>query len=138
TVEAARLAGDDAYRAAVAEDSLRRLAEGRHVVVATGEARTGGPAPAAIAGATATLIADVASRARLARLAVFGGDTASLSSRALGIRHLTCLGTIGDGVVRCRAHAPDPRIDGLETIFKGGQMGPPDLLEHIVHGSPSG
>lgn len=138
TVEAARLAGDDAYRAAVAEDSLRRLAEGRHVVVATGEARTGGPAPAAIAGATATLIADVASRARLARLAVFGGDTASLSSRALGIRHLTCLGTIGDGVVRCRAHAPDPRIDGLETIFKGGQMGPPDLLEQIVHGSPSG
>jgi hypothetical protein len=30
--------------------------------------------------------------------------------------------------------ADDPVLDGVELMLKGGQMGPPDVFERLLHG----
>lgn len=61
----------------------------------------------------------------LTRVAVAGGDTSSHALRQLGIHALTtCLPLPQTpGSPLCTAHCDDPRFDGLEIAFKGGQIG---------------
>lgn len=62
------------------------------------------------------------------RVVVAGGDTSSHVGRQLGIDALTFLNPIAPGAPLCRAHAKNPRRDGLEIVFKGGQCGAPDFF----------
>ena len=68
-------------------------------------------------------------------MGVAGGDTSSWALRTLGPWALQWVGSLGPGVPLLRARADEARIDGLELVLKGGQMGPPDLFRHLITGS---
>ncbi len=68
------------------------------------------------------------------RLGIAGGDTSSHAVQALdawGLSHQT---QIAPGVALCRLHSDDTRLDGLEIMLKGGQMGGEMLFEELRTG----
>jgi uncharacterized protein YgbK (DUF1537 family) len=48
----------------------------------------------------------------------------------LGIHALTWIANIQPGGPLCRAHA-DSRLDGLELVLKGGQVGTADFFDYV-------
>lgn len=70
----------------------------------------------------------------LTRILVAGGDTSGYVTRALGIYALECLRTLAPGVPLCRAYAEDARLDGLELVLKGGQVGGERFFELVRRG----
>jgi uncharacterized protein YgbK (DUF1537 family) len=49
---------------------------------------------------------------------------------------LSYLGNLAPGAALCLAHAPGARLDGLELMLKGGQMGGVDLFERLIAPAP--
>ncbi|MBI5717923.1 MAG: four-carbon acid sugar kinase family protein [Burkholderiales bacterium] len=111
------------------------LRQGRPVL-----ARTSAPAgepqpPIDVAMACGRLLARVLEGApHVRRIGVAGGDTSSFALRALDPWALRWAGTLAPGVALLRLCADQPRLDGLELILKGGQMGPPDVFERLLAG----
>jgi uncharacterized protein YgbK (DUF1537 family) len=60
---------------------------------------------------------------KVRRVCVAGGDTSSYAARALGIEALEMIAPLTPGAPLCRASAPGSPADGLEVVFKGGQVG---------------
>jgi 3-oxoisoapionate kinase len=69
------------------------------------------------------------------RLCIAGGDTSSYAARTLGIEALEMIAPLTPGAPLCRAHAPGSPVDGLEVVFKGGQVGAENYFELIRSGS---
>jgi uncharacterized protein YgbK (DUF1537 family) len=69
------------------------------------------------------------------RVGIAGGDTSSISVEALGLWALGFIGLLGPGVGVTRVHADDQRLDGLELMLKGGQMGPADVFARLLRGT---
>jgi len=115
----------------------RLLGEGHSVLAYLGPVTAGGgPSQLEVAQACGRLLQRVLAQAPLARrVGIAGGDTSSLSVEALGIWALDFAGTLAPGVSLTRAHADNPRLDGLELMLKGGQMGPPDTFERLLRGT---
>jgi 3-oxoisoapionate kinase len=67
-------------------------------------------------------------QAGLRRVVISGGDTSGQAAARLGIDALTAVAPLAPGAPLCRAHSPDPAIDGLEIVLKGGQTGAPDFF----------
>lgn len=78
---------------------------------------------------------EAAAPVRIAAAGVAGGDTSSLALRRLDVWALGCAGRLADGVTLVRARSDRPRLDRLELMLKGGQMGPPDLFERLLAGA---
>ena len=141
----------DAERATTIEETLRRLGEGRSVLLYS----TIGPEDAAI-GATkqhmerigfdpktvgsrlgtqqGMILREVLERTDLKRACVAGGDTCGYAAKQLGIYALQVLTPIAPGAPLCRASSDNPRFDGLEISLKGGQNGVADYFVKILHG----
>jgi uncharacterized protein YgbK (DUF1537 family) len=66
------------------------------------------------------------------RVGVAGGDSSSHAVRALGLWGMSHVGQLAPGVPLVRAHAHEARMDGVELMLKGGQMGPVDLFTHLI------
>jgi len=64
----------------------------------------------------------------VSRVVVAGGDTSSHVGSLLGIQALTFVCPLAPGAPLCRAWSDDPRRDGLEIVFKGGQCGARDFF----------
>ena len=73
-------------------------------------------------------------QSRVRRLCIAGGDTSSYAARELGIQALEMIAPLTPGAPLCRAHAPDSRVDGLEVVFKGGQVGAEDYFQTVLKG----
>ena len=71
----------------------------------------------------------------LRRLGIAGGDTSSLATQALGLWGLAFHSTLAPGVTLSVARSDDARIDGLELMLKGGQMGDAQLFDRLVTGA---
>lgn len=111
------------------------LVEGGSVMARTGAVDPGGPPALEVAQATARFVSRVLSLApQLRRVCIAGGDTSSWALRALKPWALQWAGSLAPGVPLLRARADEARIDGLELVLKGGQMGPEDLFERVVRG----
>jgi uncharacterized protein YgbK (DUF1537 family) len=82
-------------------------------------------------------LSDLLVRTGVRRVAVCGGDTSGYVARTLNVDALTMLAPMAPGSPLCRAHARDARTDGLEIVFKGGQVGTEDFFERVRHGGPS-
>ena len=82
----------------------------------------------AVAEATGGLLAAIIAEARLGRLVVAGGDTSTMAVRSLPLWGLSYRGPCVPGAPLCRAHSDDERLDGLDIVLKGGQMGPPGFF----------
>lgn len=111
------------------------LARGRSVIAYTGRVVDGGQPTLGVARASGRLLAHIVDRAPMvARIGIAGGDTSSLAVKALDLWALGFVGTLSPGVTLVRAHADDPRRDGLELMLKGGQMGSVDLFTRLRDG----
>jgi uncharacterized protein YgbK (DUF1537 family) len=68
------------------------------------------------------------------RVLIAGGDTSSHAVKQLGLHALTFAAPLAPGVPLCRAHAPGSRLDGLELVLKGGQVGPDEFFAQVRDG----
>ena len=136
------IANDAAYIETWIERTAAHLRAGQHVMAHMAHDGEGG----GIAGGTPLVAHTLAAQcgAMLARLlhdvplrrvGIAGGDTSSHAVKALDIRALSHLGSLAPGVAVCRAHSRAPHLDGVEFMLKGGQMGPEDLFEILLHGN---
>jgi len=80
------------------------------------------------------VLRDVVDSQSVRRVAVFGGDTSGCVARSLGIDALEYVGPLEPGAPLCRVRSHDDAVDGLELVFKGGQVGYDDFLGTILHG----
>lgn len=80
------------------------------------------------------LLRDLLRRSGVKRAVVAGGDTSSHAGRQLGVHALTFAAPVAPGSPLCRAHSDDPALQGLELIFKGGQVGRDDFFESVMRG----
>ncbi|WP_159992671.1 four-carbon acid sugar kinase family protein [Roseomonas sp. 18066] len=128
----ARLLTDAAHREALRAEALRALRDGRHLLVATSPPGSTPPPARDVALATADFLAGLLAEAPVRRLGIAGGDTSSLATQGLDLWGLSYRTTLAPGVTLCRAHSHDPRLDGMELMLKGGQMGPPDLFTRLA------
>ncbi|CAM5219976.1 hypothetical protein BTHI11S_01538 [Bosea thiooxidans] len=127
SVDAERLLSDNGYAARLRAAALSELAQG-DVMLMTEQPQGAPTAAGAVAEATGRLLASVIAEAHLGRLVVAGGDTSTMAIRSLPLWGLSYRGPCVPGAPLCRAHSDDPRLDGLEIVLKGGQMGPPGFF----------
>jgi len=133
-IDPARLTSDPAYSEALCTDALARLTK-RKVMLVT-DKPAGAPAETGkVAAATGTLLRTIMGEARIARLVVAGGDTSTLAIRSLDLWGLSYRSPCTPGAPLCRAHSDDPRLDGLDIVLKGGQMGTPDFFNRVAETS---
>lgn len=66
-------------------------------------------------------------------IVVAGGDTASYTARGMGIESLEFDSALTPGAPICRAGSSQSSVEGLRVVFKGGQVGRPDLFEKLCH-----
>lgn len=127
TVDPRRLLAEPGHAAALRREALAMLSAGDTMLVTTEpDGRPGNPR--VVAEATGRLLLDVMSEARVGRLLVAGGDTATLAIEALDIWGLSYRAPMVAGAPLCAAHSMSPHLDGLDIVLKGGQMGPPDFF----------
>lgn len=110
-----------------------RLTASERLGAAGDSARTG----AALGRSLGSLARAVLRRRQLKRLIVAGGDTSGHAARALGIIALEMAAPMAPGSPLCRVSSSDPSVDGLEIVFKGGQVGAIDLFEAVRRGDIS-
>lgn len=129
---------EPAAREALAQACAVKLREGRPVLAHTSVATADGPAPLAVAQASAALLARVLALAPpVRRVGIAGGDTSSFALRALQGWGLGWIAHLAPGVALTRLHADEPALDGLELMLKGGQMGGPELFLQLLKGTPA-
>ncbi|HEX9046082.1 MAG TPA: four-carbon acid sugar kinase family protein [Verrucomicrobiae bacterium] len=78
------------------------------------------------------LILKNALKVRSCRLCIAGGDTSSFAARALGIEAMEMIAPLTPGAPLCRAIAPRSPADGLEVVFKGGQVGAENYFKTVL------
>jgi uncharacterized protein YgbK (DUF1537 family) len=69
------------------------------------------------------------------RVVVAGGDTSGQVVRQLGLEALEMVYPMAPGSPLCRASSPRPRLDRLELVLKGGQVGRVDEFEAVLMGT---
>lgn len=78
---------------------------------------------------------EAAAKATPGRIVIAGGDTSSFVARAMGIQAAEMIAPVTPGAPLCKAYAPGSPVDGLEIIFKGGQVGGEEYFETVLHGN---
>jgi 3-oxoisoapionate kinase len=122
--------------------ALKLLQAGRSVIVHT---TRGGPdkklAARLKSGTAQTLGAALGGvlrgaleQTKVRRLCIAGGDTSGFAARALGIEALAMIAPLTPGAPLCRVFAPGSPADGLEVVFKGGQVGAENYFEIVKNG----
>lgn len=84
--------------------------------------------------ALGTILRRITATVPVSRLCIAGGDTSSYAARALGITALELKCRLTPGAPLCRAHAAGSPVDDLETVFKGGQVGPENYFSLVLKG----
>jgi uncharacterized protein YgbK (DUF1537 family) len=134
-LDAAALAGGGTDEAAERQAETA-LGAGRAVVLYTAE----GPltqrpelqaARLTLAAASGRLLARLLDRTGVRRVVVAGGDTSSAAGAELDIDALTFMASVAPGAPLCRAWSGNPRREGLEVVFKGGQCGKESFFSQV-------
>ncbi len=68
------------------------------------------------------------------RAGIAGGDTSGYVARALGLTALEAIAPLAPGSPLCRAHANN-ELNGIELMFKGGQVGRDDVWGTMLRGT---
>jgi uncharacterized protein YgbK (DUF1537 family) len=131
--------------ARVRQLALTELAAGRSVVLHTalgpGDARLQRLAPGGLHELQETiglflgqLLRAILSHSTVRRTMICGGDTSARAGSQLGIFAVTTLKPLAPGSPLCRAWSEEPKFDGLEIVFKGGQVGGEDFFGQVLRG----
>ena len=81
------------------------------------------------------ILAAILRQTPLRRAVVCGGDTSSYVARELGLEALEMVRPMAPGSPLCRVFASESPLNGLEMLFKGGQVGKIDLFGSILRGT---
>jgi uncharacterized protein YgbK (DUF1537 family) len=141
----ALVAGDEATGRVLLDKALMELTKGKSVVLYTalgGKDSTLARAAREressfgmrLSGQIGMILHEIIQRSGIRRVLVAGGDTASYVGRQLGMEALTMASPMIPGAPLCHAHADSPSVDGLELVFKGGQMGTDDCFAKVRNG----
>jgi uncharacterized protein YgbK (DUF1537 family) len=129
--------GLDAEVSGAVKRILSALDGGQSIVVHTG------PADPRVSAAKCNLgtilgriLREVVSASNVRRVAVAGGDTAGGVARSLEIDALEMIGPLQPGAPLCVARSRRGAVDGLEVVFKGGQVGYDDFFGALLDGAP--
>jgi uncharacterized protein YgbK (DUF1537 family) len=117
--------------------TVKFLRAGRSVIVHTGKRRTDMrvATTAGIFGpALGKILRHALKQHKVQRVCIAGGDTSGFVARALGIEALEMIAPLTPGAPLCRAFAPGSSADGLEVVFKGGQVGAENYFEIVKRG----
>lgn len=121
----------------VRAEALRLLGAGRSVILYTAL----GPADQRpgihgeqLAARLGRLLRELLEASGVRRAVLAGGDTSGHAARQLGLEALTLLRPLDPGAPLCRAHAPGSSLDGVELVFKGGQIGRADFFGAVLRG----
>jgi 3-oxoisoapionate kinase len=101
-----------------------RLAASKARLSAAGEADGGG---GRLGRQLGRLLRSILEIKRPPRTVVVGGDTSAAVGEALGVESLSLLAPIDPGGPLCTVRG-EPAVDGMELVFKGGQVGKVDYL----------
>jgi uncharacterized protein YgbK (DUF1537 family) len=71
---------------------------------------------------------------KISRLVIAGGDTSGAIARHLRIASLRMVAPLVRGAPVVMASAPGSPADGLELVFKGGQVGSKDFFIRAFQG----
>lgn len=104
--------------------------QGNHQVARLSSAKKLGPL-------LGNILRGVLASRRVSRVAFAGGDTSGYIAQELNIVALEAIAPVTPGAPLCRVHAENG-IDGIEVLFKGGQVGKDDVWRTILHGRPIG
>jgi 3-oxoisoapionate kinase len=123
--------------------AVKHLRAGRSVIVHTSKRNPDARFAASVKGRSAHLFGTALGRVmrnaieqtKVRRLCIAGGDTSSYAARALGIEALEMIAPLTPGAPLCRAHAPTSPADGLEVVFKGGQVGAKNYFGIVTKGT---
>jgi 3-oxoisoapionate kinase len=74
------------------------------------------------------LVYRILSQSTVRRVILCGGDTSSHAVQQLGLYALTFAAPLAPGAPLCNAHAEDPKLQGLQLVLKGGQIGKEDFF----------
>jgi uncharacterized protein YgbK (DUF1537 family) len=77
------------------------------------------------------VVTEAVRRTGTRRLLIAGGDTSGRVMGELGVDAIEIERVLGAGVAVCRARANDPRMDGVQFVLKGGQVGNVGLFEEV-------
>jgi uncharacterized protein YgbK (DUF1537 family) len=80
------------------------------------------------------LLREALLRSTVRRAVICGGDTSARAGSQLGIFAVTTLKPLAPGSPLCLAWSDNPRFDGLEIVFKGGQVGGEDFFGLVLRG----
>jgi 3-oxoisoapionate kinase len=122
--------------------AVKVLRSGRSVIVHT---TRGGPDPrvsgalkhgsARILGAAlGQVLRGALQEVKVRRVCIAGGDTSSFAARAMGIEAVEIMAPLTPGAPLCRAQSPGSVSDGLEIVFKGGQVGAENYFDIVRRG----
>jgi uncharacterized protein YgbK (DUF1537 family) len=118
-----------------ADEGIRALADGKSVAIATARGPrsvTPGAGGRALGENLAGALRRLLTASGVRRAVVCGGDTSGFVGQSLGITALEFVAPMAPGSPLCRVIGGD--WDGLEVVFKGGQVGTDDLLGRIRDG----
>ncbi|MBD0378679.1 four-carbon acid sugar kinase family protein [Paenibacillus sedimenti] len=87
-----------------------------------------------IGGRLGEMARELVLSAGLKRVIFAGGDTSGFAVKRLNLYALEMIAPIVSGGPLCRAYSNDERIDGLQVVLKGGQVGPPDFFDRVRRG----
>lgn len=147
-VDAQRLvSGDNGTnaRAMLLNQALENLAQGRSIILYTALGSEDSERARAAAESESVfglmlgeelgvLLREIILRSGVRRFLVAGGDTSSTVGGQLRMEALTMASPLIPGAPLCRTHSSVPDLDGLEVVFKGGQVGPEDCFERLQDG----
>jgi uncharacterized protein YgbK (DUF1537 family) len=124
---------DASYHSDVIDTVIQKLDAGISVIVHTNGTRT--PLASLPAAALGTALGNIALRVlhkkSLQRILIAGGDTSSYVARALGIIAVEMLAPLTPGAPVCKAYSNDEHVQGIELVFKGGQLGTEDYFSIV-------
>ncbi len=124
----------DAARERLASEAAGALRAGRSTVLYTamGAAQTESVFGEPLGAALGQVIAAVLETYDLRRLVLCGGDTCSHAVQQWEVDALTWVADVSPGAPLCRAHSTAPKLDGLELVLKGGQIGEEDMFGRVL------
>ncbi|WP_425399419.1 four-carbon acid sugar kinase family protein [Aeoliella sp.] len=133
TLTVEQLNSGDGWVAEVARQVVDCMAASQSVIVAT-EAKTEGSELSAelLGRCYGRLCQLVLQQSRPDLLVIAGGDTSSHTARSLPIECLEMAATLTTGAPVCRVASPEPWLDGLKIVLKGGQVGQPEFLANLM------
>ncbi|TWT86003.1 hypothetical protein Pla123a_08110 [Posidoniimonas polymericola] len=67
------------------------------------------------------------------RVCIAGGDTSSYAGQAMGLESFMMLQDFWPGAPICLASSADPIANGLQVVFKGGQVGGVDFFPRLAN-----